>query len=1147
MQHRKRKKSTDPLDESEDHQSLEEHFRKSLRETDGFLLLSGVQINADNIDTCATLLKFAHDTALDRNLALGFLGNMFDTISRVPSLPVRILDRLIQLMADWKVPTIMIYGRLDIASNGPFKDGSESSNPEIDHGLRMFGTLNPRNIWIVHEPQIIDLGIGKGGKQLWIPWRENQEDIGRLIEIHRPDAVFHHGEDRESLQNGHAKIYSGYSRKANTKGAFTFVGSPYQLTFEESEHANSMPVVRFGRDWTVSDRVEFGRLAPRHYILRDDTEARRLIEGNILRAGDKVRIFGDGKISPYLGHFQTMGVRVFTVNQAGSRPSVSPSPPMSMSFGNIWTEYGKSIRYDTHSPEYKLVEARMQRTLEGKSANHLKFTELKLCGFGPYERETVLDLDPGGTTLLCSGKDGVSNGAGKSMLVCGALLWVLTGDIDDRRSVFFFSHNSNLKTGSQHYIHTSSNRADVWLTGKNTGGEFVIHRSIGMSGPEQLTLSWNGKATKGPKKELEEKIARHVLGLPHYHLHISRQWILQHVIWMQNSRNTWLSAVNGEEYNKFLSTIIDLKQIDSIHAELKLAHQNLKREDSANSTAIQKETARQQELIRESELRKEERKRWLPENPAGFLAADPSVSDEPSLRERLELYESEIRCRELYIGNANMYRDRMGPLLFPIPSIGEPAPEDSTIEDSAVEDSTIEDSTIEDSVDFDLEDPATVFLPWNHRYEEILKTEALLDHETRETASTPEILQLKRIVETNGGGETELRISPDDATDGGVDNNDDDDDDDDATDEEESANRIAALAARLDILQAAADNHRRMIANSACFTCRRPFDHSIDLLPGFEIELRNFIREKENVEQECRTVQRGVRRRRLRKKARAQLELSRRLEEAAARTRVRKENLDSQKRRFAQSLALLIDRLQAENRRRRTLCVDIRSRLEICRLQSCARETEHILQNNLKEIRAIETRLLPLLSRKEQLAQQLAIYDTVLVHSGWFTKKTNGFHVFLANYCTSQLVEKANRWLRVLFPTASNSEIRILPTKENDRKPNFHVSLHGSGGIPSGGQIRLFEIAAFLGMKEMFPQTLDLLIFDEVTHPMDDESKRIFQATIDLWCLEKKGSCFFVSHDPLQRAESHLFNQVLVLEKFRLSSRKAGNRPRTPL
>jgi hypothetical protein len=111
--------------------------------------------------------------------------------------------------------------------------------------------------------------------------------------------VFSHGEDREDLRCGNLKIYSGHSRNSGTKGAFTFVGSPYQLTFEESDHANSMPVVNFERDWGVSDTVESGRLAPRHYIIHDDAGMRQLIQGKTLRLGDKVRINMDMNPSFY--------------------------------------------------------------------------------------------------------------------------------------------------------------------------------------------------------------------------------------------------------------------------------------------------------------------------------------------------------------------------------------------------------------------------------------------------------------------------------------------------------------------------------------------------------------------------------------------------------------------------------------------------------------------------------------------------------------------------------------------------------------------------------------------------------------------------------------------------------------------------------
>ena len=92
------------------------------------LLFADLHCSIKTLDLCLDVLKDIHTRAIKMNTTVGFLGDFFDTVYRRGTIPVDMLNTLLDFFADeWKVEMIMIPGNHD------YIDASET-----EHALEPF-------------------------------------------------------------------------------------------------------------------------------------------------------------------------------------------------------------------------------------------------------------------------------------------------------------------------------------------------------------------------------------------------------------------------------------------------------------------------------------------------------------------------------------------------------------------------------------------------------------------------------------------------------------------------------------------------------------------------------------------------------------------------------------------------------------------------------------------------------------------------------------------------------------------------------------------------------------------------------------------------------------------------------------------------
>ncbi len=74
-----------------------------------WIIFSDLHVKASSIDTCEEILKRVHDTALDYNAGIIFLGDFWHVRG---SLSVDLLNRVLKSLRLWTQPVIMIPGSI---------------------------------------------------------------------------------------------------------------------------------------------------------------------------------------------------------------------------------------------------------------------------------------------------------------------------------------------------------------------------------------------------------------------------------------------------------------------------------------------------------------------------------------------------------------------------------------------------------------------------------------------------------------------------------------------------------------------------------------------------------------------------------------------------------------------------------------------------------------------------------------------------------------------------------------------------------------------------------------------------------------------------------------------------------------------------
>ena len=398
------------------------------------LLFADLHCSIKTLDLCLEVLKDIHDRAIKLDTTVGFLGDFFDTVYRRGTIPVDMLNTLLDFFADeWKVEMIMIPGNHD------YIDASET-----EHALEPFRYAS-EYITIVDKPSVLN-GI------LWMPWKRNNEEIKRVFDFVKSyDIVFGHFDVIGAM---HSNILSdrglkkddfptmtitGHYHRPQTIGKVTYIGSPYQTSMSEAGQSKRLIYLKNLKE-IVSIPVSYG---PKRFKITEDPETwpSRLKKGDIVYMDS----FSPESLSPeafdWISHIKKLGVDVVLQRfLKDKKADALLTSEVEQTPDEMFKRYGKYFKL-VNEPGYQ----RLLDMINKETTNYVKpvpsfltFYDIKFEGFGPFVSEYTLKLSKRGLTKVTGkwieGSIGSSNGAGKSMATVSVFLWCLTGYSDMRAS-----------------------------------------------------------------------------------------------------------------------------------------------------------------------------------------------------------------------------------------------------------------------------------------------------------------------------------------------------------------------------------------------------------------------------------------------------------------------------------------------------------------------------------------------------------------------------------------------------------------------------------------------------------------------------------------------------------------------------------------
>ena len=139
------------------------------------LLFADLHCSVKTLNICLEILRDIHEKAKKLNTTVGFLGDFFDTVYRRGTIPVDMLNTLLDFFAsEWTVHMTMIPGNHD------YIDASET-----EHALDPFRYAS-EHITVIDKPTVVN-GI------LWMPWKRNNEDIKQVFKfVTNVEVIFGH-------------------------------------------------------------------------------------------------------------------------------------------------------------------------------------------------------------------------------------------------------------------------------------------------------------------------------------------------------------------------------------------------------------------------------------------------------------------------------------------------------------------------------------------------------------------------------------------------------------------------------------------------------------------------------------------------------------------------------------------------------------------------------------------------------------------------------------------------------------------------------------------------------------------------------------------------------------------------------------------
>jgi len=550
------------------------------------------------------VLRAVHALALKEDRTVVFLGDFFNSVYCKAAISVELLNKLVAYFSsEWTVRSYFLVGNHDM----PLLTN-------IDNGLRVFEKVN-KAITVVEVPQVLE-------GALFIPYLHDKKDIARAIQEHgkRAKIILAHAEFKGAMLNSSTRsshgldsadmplpVVSGHLHMPQD-GAVVYCGSPYQCSLGEAEQSKRF--LRYSPVWErqSDQKVVFGT---RYYKIKPSQNLKRRFDeiSQTLKPHDVVVL--DGLDPESIPEDLVCSWRDVVVRRRSKRLKRTVHRASSKSPTDQFRMYMEKHNPDLLQRGLKMIT---HSAAQQKDPARLEFESLEMVHFGPFKDQIKLDFKKG-LTLITAERDLKdshlsSNGAGKSLLVCGALLWVLTGETDPRPTM-----QSSVSGASKAVVHHGCDFTSVTLTGSRNGIAFVVSRR--MSSIEKvkhrLTLNVGGNdrthsvlkqtqlcinsslfnltasPVKSPGKALRHFLLRTVMwnqhSVPRFadasakDTKMELGWMIDASSWQKLSEDCKGTAVHLRDSIRGLKSDIEKRSLSIGHLE-----QNLHYEKSSSST-----------------------------------------------------------------------------------------------------------------------------------------------------------------------------------------------------------------------------------------------------------------------------------------------------------------------------------------------------------------------------------------------------------------------------------------------------------------------------------------------------------------------------------------------------------------------------------
>tara|TARA_B100001248_G_scaffold262099_1_gene256065 strand:- start:1168 stop:4284 length:3117 start_codon:yes stop_codon:yes gene_type:complete len=510
------------------------------------LLFADLHCSIKTLDLCLDVLKDIHTRAIKMNTTVGFLGDFFDTVYRRGTIPVDMLNTLLDFFADeWKVEMIMIPGNHD------YIDASET-----EHALEPFRYAS-NYIKIIDKPTVLN-------DILWMPWKRNNEEIKQVFRfVKNYKVIFGHFDVIGAI---HSNILSdrglkkddfptltitGHYHRPQTIGNVTYIGSPYQTSMNEAEQRKRLLFLKNNVE-LVSIPVSYG---PKRFKISEDPETwpTGLVKGDIVYMNS----FSPENLSDeafhWIKHIKTLGVDVIVQRfLKDKKADALLTSETEQTPEEMFKRYGKHFKLENEAGYSNLLSMIAKETVNDLKPipSLLSFTDIKFEGFGPFVSEFTLNLSERGLTKVTGkwieGSVGSSNGAGKSMATVSVFLWCLTGYSDMRAS-------SSLKKSqaSSASINHTKGMARATMNGFLGTKPWSVSRSSSLHDKTSFLefVFDNKRITKSTQNMTQKEINKILFRIPETNnlpkasqkrLHA---WLMRTMVWEQVGMNKlWLEG-----------------------------------------------------------------------------------------------------------------------------------------------------------------------------------------------------------------------------------------------------------------------------------------------------------------------------------------------------------------------------------------------------------------------------------------------------------------------------------------------------------------------------------------------------------------------------------------------------------------------------